>query len=1324
MTETPAAIADLKPLYTALDACLSADRPRLRKRLHALRHALRAGRDIGERLDELRVAIDASQRQVAARCASLPAISIDESLPIGGRWREIAKAIAEHQVVVVAGETGSGKTTQLPKICLSAGRGSAGLIGHTQPRRIAARSVATRIAEELGTEPGRLVGHKVRFADHTRAETRVKLMTDGILLAELQGDRSLSQYDTLIIDEAHERSLNIDFLLGYLKRLLPRRPDLKLIITSATIDTERFARHFNDAPVIEVSGRSYQVEVRYRPLEDAGGGEHDAVRGILDAVDELPADGDILVFLSGEREIRETAEALRKHRFAGGPAAHAEILPLYSRLSAAEQNRVFQTAGRRRIVLATNVAETSLTVPGIRYVIDPGTARISRYSFRSKVQRLPIEKIARASANQRAGRCGRVAPGICIRLFAEEDFLARDEFTEPEIRRTNLAAVILQMRQLGLGNPEEFPFIDPPDRRFIHDGYRLLHELGALDAHNHLTALGRQLARLPVDPRLGRMILEGDRRGCLSEMLVIASALSIQDPRERPADKQQQADERHRRFADEHSDFVTLLNLWRQYEEQRRHLSHNQLRKYCRKSFLAFMRMREWRETWQQLKSLVREMGLQLNAQPADYPALHQALLSGLLGNLGSRLEEEQRLPPTIKGRAVKARKGPQAYQGARNSTFFLFPGSAVAKKRPKWVMAAEIVETSRLFARGIARIEPEWIEPLARHLVKRSYTEPRWEARRGQVTALETVTLYGLVIQSGKRVHFGPIDPPLAREIFIREALVQGDYRPPRGGRPAAFLRHNRALIREAEEIEARNRRRDVLADEETLFTFFAERLPAHVYQATSFEKWRKQAERDEPSLLALPRDLVIDQRGHGQGDRDYPGEMTVDGVRLHLRYGFNPGGADDGVTAVVPLGALNQLRAEAFEWLVPGLLSERVAALLKGLPKPLRKALVPVPDTAAALVRRLAAEDNAARPAGLRAALAPLLQRHYGVTVREADWPEERLADHLRMRFEVVDAEGRSLGQGRDLAALQQRLGRHAGDDFTQTLGQHHWERKDITRWDFGDLPEHVEISRAGSHFRAFPALTAADGDGLAIRLFDAEASACEAHRAGLRRLFALSAAKDCKYLRRNLPGIDTLCLHYVGVADCGSLKEDLFALIIERCFLRDGQLLRSQVDFETRLAEHRGELMAIANEVTALAGEILALHHAIRKRLRSRQSLQTMEAVQDIQQQLDTLIYPGCLLQTPFEWLQHLPRYLRAVAQRLDKLQQNPAADTERLLKLKPFLKIYTQQQAQKGDSPSLSRLRWMLEEYRVSLFAQGLKTAMPISAQRLQAVADAV
>ena len=1310
----------LSALYDALDRCMSADRPALRKRLHGLRHALQAGRDVGERLARLEQDIAASQARVVQRREALPPVRIDEALPIGGRWREIAEAIGKHQVVVVAGETGSGKTTQLPKICLAMGRGSAGLIGHTQPRRIAARSVAARIAEELNTEPGQVVGYKVRFSDHTRPESNIKLMTDGILLAELQGDRTLSQYDTLIIDEAHERSLNIDFLLGYLKRLLPRRPDLKLIITSATIDTGRFAAHFNNAPVIEVSGRSYPVEIRYRPLQgDDDEKDRDQQQAILDAVDEIAAidnRGDILVFLSGEREIRETAEALRKHH-----PAHTEILPLYSRLSAAEQNRVFRPSARRRIVLATNVAETSLTVPGIRYVIDPGTARISRYSYRSKVQRLPIEKIAQSSANQRAGRCGRVAAGVCIRLYSEEDFLNRPEFTEPELRRTNLASVILQMRQLGLGNPEEFPFIDPPDRRFIHDGYRLLHELGALDEHHRLTPLGRRLARLPLDPRIGRMILEAGRQGCLSEVLVIASALSIQDPRERPQEKQQQADEQHRRFADEHSDFVSLLNLWKHFEEQRKHLSNSQLRKYCRKSFLAFMRMREWRETWQQLKQTARELGLPLNTEPADHAALHRALLTGLLGNLGNRMEEPDRKPPAVKGRGPRPRKGPQAYQGARNATFYLFPGSAVAKKRPKWVMAAEIVETSRLYARGIARIEPEWIEPLARHLVRRSYTEPRWEVRRSQVTALETVTLYGLVIQSGRRVHYGPIDTPVAREIFIREALVHGNYRPPvrRGQKVAepAFLRHNRALVREAEDIEARGRRRDVLADEEVLFAFFDQRLPAHIHGGAPFEKWRREAEKATPDLLRLPRELVIHPERAGLGDSDYPGEMLVDGVRLHLRYGFNPGGEDDGVTALVPLGALNQLTPEPFEWLVPGLLVERVTALLKGLPKPIRKALVPVPDTAAKLVRQLA---EVPREGGLLDALTRQLKQHHGLEVPAEAWPVDALPDHLRMRYEVIDAEGKTVAHGRALAALQAQFGSHASDDFAQTLERHEWEREDIRRWDFGDLPEFVEIERAGSRYRAFPALAVQDG-GLAIRLFDSEARAEAAHRAGLRALVALTLIKPCKYLRRNLPSIDALCLQYVGIDQCEALKDDLQALIIDRCFFRDGHDVRRQADFEALIAAHQSELMSVADKMGQLAADILGRHHAVQKRLRGQLPIQAMDAVQDIQQQLAALVHPHFLIDTPFEWLQHLPRFLRAVEQRVEKLQQMPAADRERMQKLRPFLSIYHQQQEHpgKGREP-LTQLRWMLEEYRVSVFAQGLKTSQPVSPKRLEEV----
>lgn len=1286
---------------------MASDRLRLRKRLRGL------GRGRGEKqqqaLVEIEAAIAASAQRYQQRQQHLPAITYPEELPVSERREEILAAIQQHQVVVLAGETGSGKTTQLPKICLEAGRGIAGMIGHTQPRRIAARSVAARIAEELNTPLGEAVGYKVRFSHHSHTDAYIKLMTDGILLAELQHDRLLSQYDTLIIDEAHERSLNIDFLLGYLKHLLPRRPDLKLIITSATIDTERFSRHFGDAPIIEVSGRTYPVEIRYRPL----GGEDleedvDMVSGILAAVDELAQTegrGDTLVFLSGEREIRDTAEALRKHH-----PPHTEILPLYSRLSTSEQNRVFQSSRGRRIVLATNVAETSLTVPGIRFVVDPGTARISRYSYRSKVQRLPIERVSQSSANQRAGRCGRVSAGVCVRLYSEEDFNARPAFTEPEIQRTNLAAVILQMRELGLGDPLEFPFIDPPDSRFVNDGYRLLQELGAMDEQRQLTQLGRRLARLPIDPRIGRMILAAQDKSCLNEVLVIASALSVQDPRERPADKQQQADEKHRRYRDEDSDFVALLNLWRASREQQKHLSNNQWRKYCKQNFLAFMRMKEWAETHQQLRTLVKGMGMKPNQTAADYDAIHQSLLTGLLGNIGQRAE-----PPQKDRGAKKQRRELQRYLGARNTAFAIFPGSGLAKKAPRWLMAAELVETSRLFARQNARIEPAWIEEAALHLVKRQYSEPQWDEKRGQVSAFESVSLYGLVLQARRRVRYGPINPEEAREIFIREGLVHGRLRT-----RAAFFAHNQALIAEARAIEDKLRRRDVVVDEDQLYTFFDRLIPAQINNSISFERWRKKAEAKEPRLLMLCREDVMAQ-STGSKQPDYPGEISVNGVILPLSYCFNPGGDDDGVTATIPVGALNQLDAAAFEWGVPGLLEEKIATLLKSLPKALRKQLVPIPQHAEALSKTLLRHADE-RPQGLLAAMAQQLAVQHQLQIGPSDWRLEQLPPHLLMRFRIVDEQQKTLAVGRDLGELQAQYGGQATQAQDVISAEQAWPTQGITSWDFGDLPPYIVVERGGSRYRAYPALVDKQ-DSVGVSLLDSVQSAQQTHAAGLQRLLILSLGRDSKYLRRNLPQIDTMCLHYATLGNCDELKDQLLRTVIAACFFAEGYEVRSKQAFEQRLAAHRSGLMEMANDTCRLVAEILALFHELFHELHSgdwKKGARLPESIRaDIQAQLQGLVHRDFLDDTPQAWLPHLPRFLRAIKMRLGKLAMVPTADDDKMQRLSPFLLQYKNLNGQaQVDAAQLKTLRWMLEEYRVSLFAQTLKTSMPISPKRIE------
>ncbi|MCP5459192.1 MAG: ATP-dependent RNA helicase HrpA, partial [Gammaproteobacteria bacterium] len=1201
----------LEKLENQLNECLIRDRRKLYRQGNQLRRRLQMGKPILRDLAELEQAVEASKNRCVRRRDALPSPEFDSVLPINQKRGEIADALRNCQVVVLCGETGSGKTTQLPKICLELGLGAAGTIGHTQPRRIAARSVATRIAEELHSSVGGVVGYKVRFGDRTGENTIIKLMTDGILLAETQSDRYLEQYEVIIIDEAHERSLNIDFLLGYLHRLLPSRRDLKLIVTSATIDPERFSRHFHNAPIIEVSGRTYPVEIRYRPLigDDDDERDRDSQQAILEAVDEVSSidRGDLLIFLNGEREIRETAESLRKHH----PPA-TEILPLFARLSAAEQNRIFQPHGRRRIVLATNVAETSLTVPGIRYVIDPGTARISRYSHRSKLQRLPIEKISQASADQRAGRCGRVSAGICIRLYGEEDFRARPPYTDPEILRTNLAAVILQMSVLGLGDVANFPFIDSPDSRLINDGFKLLYELQAVDEQHRVTDLGRQLARLPIDPRLGRMILAAHRHGSLKEVLVIGSALAIQDPRERPLEHRQAADEKHRRFYDERSDFLSLLKLWEYYHEQARKLSRSKLRSLCQQEFLSFVRMREWHDLHQELHGLVTEMGFHPNELPADYNSLHQALLTGLLGHLGARQED-------------------RSWLGARGRKFFIFPGSGLFKKSPRWVMAAEMVETSKIYARTVANIEPEWIEPPARHLVKRSYSDPHWEKRAAQVAATERVTLYGLTIVSSRKINYGPIAPAEARTLFIRHALVRQEYHS-----DAPYARQQRKLIDDIEQLEAKTRRRDLLVDEDTLFRFYDERVPPDVNNGPRFERWRKQAERDDPRLLFLTRELLLNQETAPNTGEEFPDTLDFDGLRLPLSYCFMPGAEDDGVTLTVPLAVLNQLDARRLEWLVPGLLGQRIAALLKSLPKALRRHFVPVPNYVRVLLEVLVPDGRR-----LTEAIATYLHKITGVAIPPDAWQAEAIQDHLRMRLRVLNADGSVLVQGRDLETIKKELEGPAQKSFA-ALPTPEFERDDVHDWDFGDLPLQVEFERNGIRLKGYPTVLAQEDGSVALRLVDAPERAERLLKSGVRRMLIGRLRDPVRYLKRNLPGLQQMSLYFVGVGTQEELRDDLLTAILNRAFLDDGPLPRSREAFEACLTRGKPRLQSVANELCTVVREALAVYHEVRKILNEEdRPLGWSEALEDIQDQLDWLVYKGFITQTPAIWLNHLPR-----------------------------------------------------------------------------------
>ncbi|SEO51544.1 ATP-dependent RNA helicase HrpA [Aquisalimonas asiatica] len=1281
----------LDTLAERIGKTLAADRRGFRKRLQGLRRRASSGKPYDRGLQQLSSAMDASVALRERRIASLPVPDFSQDLPVNDHREALAEAIRKHQVVVVCGETGSGKSTQLPKICLELGRGVDGMIAHTQPRRLAARTLATRIAEELHSEVGEAVGYRIRFTDRVSDRTHVKLVTDGMLLAEIQGGRTLDAYDTIIIDEAHERSLNIDFLLGYLKQLLPKRPDLKVIITSATIDPERFSRHFDDAPIVHVSGRTYPVEVRYRPLAGESGDDRDRDQqtAIVDAVDELARQGpgDILVFLASEREIRETAEALRKHHPPG-----TEVLPLFARLSAAEQQRAFQSHAGRRIVLATNVAETSVTVPGIRYVVDTGVVRLSRYSFRTKVQRLPIEPISQASANQRAGRCGREAPGVCIRLYGEDDFLGRPAFTDPEIVRTNLAAVILQMRHLGLGAVEDFPFIQPPDSRYVKDGYRLLHELGAVDGQWQLTDLGHQLARLPVDPTIARMLMAGNQEQSLAEILVIASALSIQDPRERPLEAQQAADQAHAQWRDERSDFLAYVHLWAAYQASKKALSRNKLDRWCRDHFLSPLRMREWSDVHRQLKELVTGMGLRPNTEPADYLPIHRALLAGLLGNVAMRSDE-------------------QGYIGPRNLKLTIFPGSALAKKRPKWIAAAEIVETSRVFARTVASIDPREVEQLAGHLVQRTYNEPHWDRRRGRVTAYETVTLYGLPLVTGRKVDYGRVDSADAREVFLRQGLAED-----RVDSKGAFLEHNRTLIAEIEALEDKSRRRDVLVDVDRLYAFYAERVPEGISDLRSFEHWRKQDERTHPRRLYLTREALMQHDAATVTAERYPEQLAVGDLRLPLQYHFEPGHPDDGVSLQVPLAALNQLRPDPLEWLVPGLVEEKVTALIRGLPKALRRNFVPAPDFARAALDAISPADGS-----LTDALRRQLHRMTGVDVPPETWDAVELPDHLIMNIQVLDTEGEVISRGRDLAALQQALGDRASEGFQVATPDPQWEREHITRWDFDALPRTVEFEQHGVTVRGYPALVDA-GNTVALRILDSSEAADESTRRGVRRLLRLQLREQVQYLRDNLPGFQQMALQYRGLGGSDALRDDIIDAVVDAVFIGDQPLPADAEAFQAMLEAGRGQLVEEGERFARRVARMLERYHGLKKALKEPRGLEGMDSFRDMNEHLNHLVFPGFLLAHRSELLAHLPRYLDGLQHRVEKQREDPRRDAQRTHQVRPWWEAWVERAARHERDgivdPELHRFRHLLEEFRISLFAQHLGTATPASEKRLR------
>lgn len=1275
---------------------MRADRLRLRARVRRLNGAVPP--------THLQQAIADGVERRARRAALMPKVDYPPDLPVSGAREQIKAAIRDHQVVVLCGETGSGKTTQLPKICLELGRGIDGTIGHTQPRRIAARAVAARIAKELRTPLGQAIGYKVRFGDRTAPTTLVKVMTDGVLLAETLSDPNLDRYDTIIIDEAHERSLNIDFLLGYLHQLLPRRPDLKVIITSATIDPKRFSEHFNDAPIIQVAGRTFPVEVRYRPVTDDRGAPveldaRDLSRTVTDEVAQLfeeLQEGDILVFLSGEREIRETAKAIRDRKLRG-----LDVLPLYARLAGSDQDKVFEHSGStRRVVLATNIAETSITVPNIRGVIDPGLARMSRYSARARLQRLPIEPISRASADQRAGRCGRVAPGICVRLYSEADCKARPAFTDPEILRTNLAAVILQMKALRLGSPASFPFIEPPRHAMIREGEQTLIELGALtEDAQALTPIGERLSKLPIDPALGRIILAGGDHQCLAEMLILASALAVQDPRERPAEARDRADAAHEQFVHEGSDFFTYLNIWRWFHDLHEKLGSSKLKRACQDKFINYVRMREWVETHRQLTSLAHEARLAFSPPCQDPDAIHTALLTGFLSNVGHRTDKFQ-------------------YQGPGNSAFFLWPGSALFEERPQWVVAAEIVETEKRYARCIAPVQAKWIEQAAAHVVTRTYSDPKYDERTGRVLAREKVMLHGLAIINGRPIHFGPIDPSTSRELFIYHGLVREEW-PTRGG----FLSRNRVLREQVEQLEAKQRKRDLVVDAMKLFGFYDERVPADVYTGEAFEAWREQAERRNPQLLWMSESDLLERDPEGVSQDRFPDALEVAGAAQPLSYKLEPGAKDDGVTLTIPVEALASLHEERTTWLVPGLLEEKIAALVRNLPKAYRRSMGPVPQLAREAAGAIAGAQG---DRTMLDAVAEYVQRASGLSIPRELWRIEALPDHLRMNVRVVDARGEVIGEGRDVPQLRRDLAHLA----RESLGarDERWSRSGATDWAFGNMPQTVEIERAGQTVHAFPALVD-EGATVAMRLFETREAAARAHHLGLRRLFALRAREELKVHGQYLPGFEQMVLHFATIGDAKALRADLLDLLADRLFIGDRPDVRTQAEFDARLDAAWHRMGEVTHAVCDHVAQVLEAFHRASVRLADPPRALSERARADLHSQMTHLVSLGFLGATPWRWLSQYPRYLRALELRIDRapreagqrdaqLAERVNEHWEHVLQWEAYLRT------RGGPTPAFEQVRWMVEEFRVATFAQDLGTSIKVSEERLAKAWEAV
>ncbi|OTQ25590.1 ATP-dependent RNA helicase HrpA [Gilliamella apicola] len=1247
--------------------------------------------------NDINLAIQAANQHYQARVLSLPnKIHYPDNLPVAEKKQAIYDAIKNHQVVIIAGETGSGKTTQIPKICLELGLGIKGYIGHTQPRRLAARSVANRIAEELKTEIGQLVGYKVRFSDHVSETTLIKLMTDGILLAEIQKDKLLLQYDTIIIDEAHERSLNIDFILGYLKQLLPKRPDLKVIITSATIDVERFSNHFNQAPIIEVSGRTYPVEVRYRPpIFNEEDDTNNDFQPILDAIEELSAEsfGDILIFLTGEREIRDVADILNKLEL-----RHTDILPLYARLSATEQNRIFQSHSKRRIILATNVAETSLTVPGIKYVIDPGLARISRYSYRTKVQRLPIEPISQASANQRKGRCGRTSDGICIRLYDEKDFLSRPEFTDPEILRTNLASVILQMTSLGLGNIAAFPFVEAPDSRYIRDGIRLLEELGAIYIKHHqyhLTETGKILAQLPIDPRLARMLVEARRSGCTKEIMIITAALSIQDPRERPFDKQQASDEKHRRFADKESDFLSLINLWNYIQEQQDLLSGNQFRRLCQKEFLNYLRIREWQDVYTQIRQTIKQLAFPINSKAADYISLHTSLLSGLLSHIGMKEIEKRE------------------YIGARNIKFAIFPNSALFKSQPKWCIVSELVETSRLWGRTAAKIESEWIEPIAQHLIKYSYSEPRWSKKQGTTIANEKVTLFGLPIVASRIVNYSKIDPVLSRSLFIRHALVEGDWLTNH-----KFYKQNQKLIKEVEDLEHKSRRQDILIDDDELYEFYDKRIDDSVISTKHFDNWWKQKQKSQPDYLNIKKEMLIKQSAQLVNLSDFPDFWYQDNFKLVLKYQFDIGHNRDGVTIKIPIDLLNQIKNRGFDWQVPGFRKDLIIALIKSLPKSLRRNLVPAPNYAEAFLERIRTTDQP-----ILESLENEFRKMTGVKITSEDWQLDQVPDYLKMTFSIINSNNEEIASGKDLVLLKEQLKNEVQKALSTLTTKKvvSIEQSNITDWNFGTLPTTYEEKQKNYTVKAYPALIDHQNS-VSIELVDNQEEQQKLNKLGLRRLLMLNIPSPIKYLHEKLPNKSKLGLYFNSFGTVLMLIDDCIACAVDELIDKYNQNIQNQDQYQKLLDYTKTNINETVIDIAKQVESILTLHYNINKKLKGRVDLSLAFALSDIKKQLSNLVYKGFVADSGYKRLADVYRYLLAIEKRIEKLMGNVTKDRQSMNIIE---EVENQYEKWVNSLPQIVRskdsvinIRWMIQELRVNLFAQQLGTPYPISPKRVK------